>query len=75
MNVKPKQNQFATVSVDAKLVRAARDLGIDVEAEVESALKQKTQKKRTHRVPKHIIDSHNRFIETYGSLSDDFENI
>ena len=73
--IPPRPKRAVNLSVDAELLRVAKEMTINLSRALESALDKLTAEERARRFyeeNKAAIDSYNRFIERHGTLAENF---
>lgn len=75
MNKQTKPTKFITVRVDAALARSLAPNEGGIEKALDQLLRSRMRRSRAKpakSISKKVADSHNAFLEKYGSLSDEF---
>lgn len=70
---KPRPKRAVNVSVDAEILKLAKEMKINLSRALEDALRKLTEKERARRFyeeNKASIDAHNAFIEEHGTLTE-----
>ena len=70
---KPKPKKAVNVSVDAELLKVAKEIGVNISRVTEDALRRLTEGERARRLyeeNKASIDAHNAHIERYVTLAE-----
>ena len=71
----PKSKRAVNLSIDAELLRLAKEMKINLSQTLESALEKLTANERAlqfYHEHKASIDSYNRFVEHHGTLAEGF---
>ena len=71
----PRPRRAVNVSVDAELLKVAKDMKINLSQALERALDKLTATERARRFyeeNKAFIDHHNELVERYGTLSEEY---
>lgn len=70
---KPSSKRAVNVSVDAEILGLAKEIGVNLSQTLEDALRKLTEAERIRRWQeenRESIESHNAFIERYGTLTE-----
>ncbi|HEY1709191.1 MAG TPA: type II toxin-antitoxin system CcdA family antitoxin [Rhizomicrobium sp.] len=73
---KPGRKQAVNVSVDAEILKLAKEMGVNLSKALEDALRRATQDERARRFyleHKAAFDAYNAYAEKYGTLTEAFE--